>query len=148
MQEKSLDLRRFTKTRTAENIENDRCLATGETSEQILIQKRPRMVRHSGQQAAVFARRPTGLKIPIHPCQKRKQRCCEHSRAASDKGLHIYRRQNNGSLDNIQQGRRNKRKFLLLVSKPAFLNASKSRCFAREPSESGGLPHRQSLAQA
>lgn len=61
----------------AENIENDRCLATGETSEQTLIQKRPQMVRHSVQQAAVFARRPTGLKIPIHPYQKRKRRCCK-----------------------------------------------------------------------
>ena len=54
----------------------------------------------------------------------------------------------NGSLDNIQQGRRNKRRVLLLVSKPAFLNASNSRCFARELSEGGGLPQRQSLAQA
>ena len=38
-------------------------------------------------------------------------------------------------------GREMKREVLLLVSKPAFLNASESRCFAREFSESGDLRH-------
>ena len=33
--------------------------------------------------------RHAGPEVPIHPYQKRKQRCCEHSRAASDRG-YIY----------------------------------------------------------
>lgn len=65
-----------------------------------------------------------------------------------DRNSGEFFKKKNGSLDNIQQGRRNKWGVLLLVSKPASLNASNSRCFARELSESGGLPHRQSLAQA